>query len=187
MMKKLMTLASSVVLTMAANTASAALFDVQVNLSGTVVGGGGGSQSGTGFGVYDDVTQIMTLFYDARVVANGIFGLGRGTMDQSYKGIFNFSNLTGTNEVLSCTNISGTACSLVPTGPQTLQSVSPINWDLMTFITTSTFTIATTTQNWTITSFQPQAPEVPLPAAAWLFGSAIAGLAGVARRRNQQK
>jgi hypothetical protein len=25
--------------------------------------------------------------------------------------------------------------------------------------------------------------EVPVPAAAWLFGSAIAGLAGIARRR----
>ncbi len=186
-MKKLMTLASSVVLAMAANSSFAALYDVEVNLLGTVSGGGGGTQSGTGFGVYDDVTQIMTLSYDARVVANGLFGLGRGTMDQTYEGIFNFSSLTGTNEVLSCSNVSGSACSFVPDGPQTLQSVSPINWDLLTFVTTSTYTVATTTQNWTITSYQAQAPEVPLPAAAWLFGSALAGLAGVARRRNQQR
>lgn len=33
-------------------------------------------------------------------------------------------------------------------------------------------------------SFNGHAPEVPVPAAAWLFGSGLLGLAGVARRRN---
>lgn len=32
---------------------------------------------------------------------------------------------------------------------------------------------------------RPTTPEVPVPAAAWLFGSGLAGLAGVARRRAQ--
>lgn len=32
-------------------------------------------------------------------------------------------------------------------------------------------------------SFNGQTPEVPVPAAAWLFGSALAGLAGFARSR----
>jgi hypothetical protein len=32
-------------------------------------------------------------------------------------------------------------------------------------------------------SFAGQAPEVPVPAAFWLFGSAVAGLAGLARSR----
>jgi hypothetical protein len=36
------------------------------------------------------------------------------------------------------------------------------------------------TSHYTIT---PQAPEVPVPAAAWLFGSALIGLAGAARGR----
>jgi hypothetical protein len=34
--------------------------------------------------------------------------------------------------------------------------------------------------NW---SFSGQAPEVPVPAAVWLFGSGLAGLAGLARSR----
>lgn len=34
--------------------------------------------------------------------------------------------------------------------------------------------------NW---SFNGQAPEVPVPAAAWLFGSGLMGLAGLARNR----
>jgi len=184
-MNKLMMIATSIFLAMSANSSFAAMYNVEVNLLGSVSGGGGGSQTGSGFGIYDDVTQVMTLSYDATVVANGLFGIGKGTMQQAYEGIFNFSTLKGTNEVLACTNISGSSCNLVPSGPQTLKSVSPINWSLMTFVTTSTFSIATTTQNWTITSFEAQAPEVPIPAAAWLFGSAVVGLAGVARRRNQ--
>ena len=32
-----------------------------------------------------------------------------------------------------------------------------------------------------------QLPPVPLPAAAWLFGSGLAGLAGLARRRSRMK
>lgn len=35
-------------------------------------------------------------------------------------------------------------------------------------------------------SFASNAPEVPLPAAAWLLGSALVGLGGVARRRRAQ-
>lgn len=40
----------------------------------------------------------------------------------------------------------------------------------------------TTTINWQISGNTP-APVIPIPAAAWLFGSGLLGLAGTARRR----
>jgi hypothetical protein len=42
----------------------------------------------------------------------------------------------------------------------------------------------TTTINWTIAGIDP--PAVPVPAAAWLFGSGLLGLAGAARRRSRK-
>lgn len=41
----------------------------------------------------------------------------------------------------------------------------------------------TTTINWNIAGQDP--PAVPVPAAAWLFGSALIGLAGASRRRSR--
>lgn len=41
------------------------------------------------------------------------------------------------------------------------------------------------TANTTTTTFELSGTEVPLPAAAWLFGSGLLGLVGAARRRTQ--
>jgi hypothetical protein len=46
----------------------------------------------------------------------------------------------------------------------------------------SGLTANTTTINWQVSGAVP-APTVPVPAAAWLFGSGLLGLAGTARRR----
>lgn len=43
----------------------------------------------------------------------------------------------------------------------------------------------TTTIGWTIAGIDPPA-DVPVPAAAWLFGSGLIGLAGAARRRSKK-
>ncbi len=180
-MKKLSIIVSSAALALAASSTHATLYNVEVDLDAVVSGGGGGSQTGSGSGVYDDVTEVMTLTSEARVVANGMFGIGAGTMEHEYESEFDFSTNTGTNSLISCVNVSGSACSFTPVGegPEALDSVSDINFDTMQFETVSTFSIATTTQTWTITKFEP----VPVPAAAWMFGSALLGLAGVARRR----
>lgn len=44
----------------------------------------------------------------------------------------------------------------------------------------------TTAINWQIAGTGGPAPEVPVPAAAWLFGSGLIGLAGAARRRSKK-
>lgn len=183
-MKKFATLASSVVLSIAASSSHAALYDVALDLNATVSGGGGGSQTGSAVGTYDDITKIMTLDFSATVVANGFFGIGKGTMNHTGQSIFNFSGTpSGTNEVLTCVDVSGSNCGSVPAGPQALQSVSALSAEAVggTFQSVSVYLIATTTQNWTITAFDAQ--PVPVPAAAWMFGSALLGLTGVARRK----
>jgi hypothetical protein len=52
-----------------------------------------------------------------------------------------------------------------------------------TDISGSGATANTTTINWNIAGIDP--PAVPVPAAAWLFGSGLIGLAGAARRRSK--
>jgi hypothetical protein len=49
----------------------------------------------------------------------------------------------------------------------------------------SSLLLTTTTYAWTIDGIDP--PAVPVPAAAWLFGSALIGLAGASRRRLQAR
>lgn len=44
----------------------------------------------------------------------------------------------------------------------------------------------TTTINWQIAGTNTATPEVPVPAAAWLFGSGLVGLAATARRRSKK-
>lgn len=44
----------------------------------------------------------------------------------------------------------------------------------------------TTAINWQIAGTSSDTPEVPVPAAAWLFGSGLIGLAGAARRRSKK-
>jgi len=47
-------------------------------------------------------------------------------------------------------------------------------------------TANTTKVNWQVSGNGPAAPTVPVPAAAWLFGSGLVGLAGTARRRSKK-
>lgn len=181
-MKKFATLASSVVLSIAASSSYAALYDVELTMTGSISGGGGGSLFGSATGTYDDVTEIMNLTFAQEVTSNGFFGIGQGVADQTGVSVWDFAANTGTNTVNTCVNSSGNSCNQVPVGePQTLQSLTDINFNTMTFTATSFYLVATTTTNWTITSYTPQV--VPVPAAAWLFGSALLGLTGLKRRK----
>lgn len=173
-MKTLATFASSAILAVAASTASAAVVDVTYSLNATITGAGTGSQTGTGVGTYDTATQLLTLTTTYSVSNSGLIS---GSMDQTGQTLVDFSTLTGSNEVLTCNKTSGLfdLCSFVPSGPQPISVTG--TWD--SFVAVSTFSGATTTQNWAVTSVSP----IPVPAAAWLFGSAVMGLVGIGRRR----
>ena len=167
-------LAASASLVLATNLSAAALLDVTATLSAEITGLGSGSQSGTAVGTYDTETQILTLASTYEVVNTGTFS---GSMDQTGETIIDFGSLSGSNEVLTCEKTGGTfnLCSFVPSGPQTLSSVSG-DWE--SFVAVSQYSGATTTQTWTVVG-----SPVPVPAAAWLFATALIGLSGIARRR----
>ena len=178
-MKKITTLASAVVLSMVAGSSFAAVLDVDATLSATITGAGTGTQTGTGTGTYDTATQILSLDTTYRVSNSG---LASGVMDQTGKTIIDFSAMSGSNEVLTCNKVSGflNLCSFVPSGPQALETITG-TWE--SFQAISVYSGATTTQNWEVTSLTPPPSTVPVPASAWLFGSALLGLTGAARRR----
>ncbi len=173
-MKKLATFAAASALALSAGTASAAIIDVTAELSATITGIATGTQTGTGVGTYDTDTQILTLNMEYEV--DTTFGPLQVLQDQTSIVIIDFSAapIGGTNEITSCVD-NGTyaGCAAVPVGQVAFGTVAG-TWEA--FETTGSFAGANTIQNYTISA-------VPVPAAVWLFGSALLGLTGVTRRR----
>ena len=99
------------------------------------------------------------------------------------------SNLSGsTSTITSCTNNGGkpiNGCSSITlNSPQPFDSLSgSITLAGGTVNTAQTNSGATTSGYFTLTGTTTPPPQVPIPAAAWLFGSGLLGLAGTARRR----
>lgn len=93
------------------------------------------------------------------------------------------------------TNIIGKACTSFASASKAWEGLA-LNFvfteDRLSFAGALTATdtsgvgasINTTTVNWQISG--ATTPEVPVPAAAWLFGSSLVGLAGAARRRSKK-
>jgi hypothetical protein len=135
-------------------------------------------------GTLDDSTGAYTLNFanfTAHVdVFSGTYVANIVTVGQVYTGTGN-STVTRTVTSATCTGAK-LICGAQPTAPISgtlafLASGSTISGTLDT---------AQATQGGTATStysFTGSAPEVPVPAAAWLFGSGLLGLAGAARRR----
>jgi hypothetical protein len=138
---------------------------------------------------YDDVTGLLTMsvswFTTAGVLRadTDIIDISAGSTD------------TGLSSWSNCWNIDGSpGCSFATAS---FEGVGQINFglDLGSLVasdpaTSIAFTSITgsgsaqdprTTENWVLTA---NVSAVPVPAAAWLFGSALVGLAGVGRKRN---
>lgn len=174
--------AASVTALMGAQAANAALdFSSTVIVDGPALTlTGGGASSGTGsFGA-------ATLTINSVGTTNtNLAGTATLTTTSIYNGTITGSTFTadgtGSSQIL-CTGSSQT-CGNVAGGAFT-------GGDMFTVDTaTGGSWVATGTQyNGLITTtstsvLTPQGGEVPLPAAAWLFGSALLGLAGVSRKR----
>ncbi|MGI9293586.1 MAG: VPLPA-CTERM sorting domain-containing protein [Pseudomonadales bacterium] len=184
-MKKLATLASASVLMVAAGQASAVAVDVGVLAQVLAIPG---TQTGTGTG---DVTGGVLTYTLSTVVDLGALGTGviasTGTVNSGSPG-------TGTSNVSSCTG-AAIICGQATPGSSPFNAITPDPLNLSETAVT-TFTVAsggpnTSDATWTITPTggtgpgpgPGPGPVIPIPAAAWLFGSALLGLVGVRRRK----
>lgn len=129
-------------------------------------------------GSYDDVAGAGNWHASAN-----LSGLGMGTI--TWDQTFTLNGATGTGVLNAATNCQGNGIACGGIGPEFR---GPIN---------AGGAIVAGLQNWVVTTpnfgsptFAPNltadAPEVPVPAAAWLFGSGLLGLAGTARRRSKK-
>jgi hypothetical protein len=131
-------------------------------------------------------TSTLTASATAFVCEEGNFLMGVGA---SGCGGYNFGG-NGANETTTTWG-PGTAVAQTPggddninTGPRTISSaydgVALVSWDGTTLVLGNTIPLGTIGANeWVFTTINP---AIPVPAAAWLFGSAL-GLLGWARRR----
>lgn len=174
------------------NAAVVATFNVSVDgtinspppqeATGTVTGIGTATLDDSGIlTLYTDATTDMVLFGSVPAVAT----LNTTT---TYSGTLTGNSLawtTGTNVLNSCTPGAngGLICANV-----TLDTPAPAGMDenpMIFDLTLGGITIlhdtgsATAPVTYTLTTMS----AVPVPAAAWLFGSGLIGIAGVARRR----
>ncbi len=172
-MKTIKTFASAAVLTMAAANANAV--PVTVATYGEIIPLPGSTLVGTGTG---DLTGGVLTYALDQVTNLGAYGTAvvssSGTWTDGTPG-------AGTTSILSCTG-AAIACGQVALGPQLPGST--IGALAMSEVAPTVFLspgdgVNVSDLEWTIT---PAA--VPVPAAAWLFGSALLGLAGISRKKH---
>ncbi len=176
----------------AANAATVmASFDVNQNVDstnyfGTELTSPSLPHGGYGGGVlYDDGSLSITAFLDLQT----LFGTHTNTVT-TYT-IPSIPGTTATALVTSCMDMpdnTTAACPSVALKPLSTDGISsgavPDGvGDSFTLVFDGTASGSALTQySFEITSWTPAA-AVPVPAAAWLFGSGLLGLAGAARRR----
>ncbi len=164
----------TLVLATFASTSSAELIYLTLHLNGTISGGGTGIQVGTGHSAYyDTVSEILTVDWLLLETVTAT-GMPEGTSLQQGTSIFDFSTLTSTTQIDSCAVQSGTnICQFLDFTPQ--DGVISGTWE--SFNNAYAYGGANYDQDWFIGT------EVPVPAAAWLFGSALLGLGAMKRAR----
>ena len=169
-MKTVKTFASASVLAMAAASANAV--PVTVATYGEIIPLPGATLVGTGTG---DLSGGVLTYNLEQLTDLGLYGtavvMSTGTWTDGNPG-------TSTTSILSCTG-AAIACGQVALGPQapgvSIGALPMSETDPTVFFSPGDG-VNVSDLEWTIT-------PVPLPAAAWLFGSALVGLAGMGRRR----
>lgn len=175
----------------AANAATIATFNVDVNITssfykplGMELTSPGLPHSGTGTGSLDSdgsISMITNEHLETLIGADVI-------TDAAYV-IPSLGGSNATSDVFGCTNgphdvVNTCASALTPgieyTGGVTAGALPDGAGDSFTLVFDNA--TSTTARTFTLTSWTPTA-VVPVPAAAWLFGSGLLGLAGAVRRR----
>jgi hypothetical protein len=191
------TSAPAVQLTVASNWTFDFTNPAAVSFTGTVV-----------YGDYKTQTQVPSIGIDGRQTftnvvqtVSGVGSYNEATNTFTFTKALDARNAGGasvqTQTSSTCANgktsILGKVCDSFATASKAwegLQLTFVFSEDRLNFAgalkatdtSGASLSINTTTINWQISGSTP-APEVPVPAAAWLFGSALLGLAGTARRR----
>ena len=176
-MKKLNTILAVSALAVVSAQASAATWSVTGtgSLTGQTSTLPNSTYSYSGGGTDDGTTISLTIVQE---ITNSL-GLSSITSDIS----FDMVSGAGSSEVTACTG-SPYVCApgIVGTiGPYQTQNqvgtgAPEITWDQILVIDTGFVGLADSNSSFV-------ASAVPVPAAAWLFGSALVGLAGIGRRR----
>jgi hypothetical protein len=115
-------------------------------------------------------------------VFNGTYVADIATVGQIYSGTGN-STVTHSATSVTCTG-SAVICNSQPTGPISGTLAFSVSGSTIsgTLNTSQDTAGGASTATYSFTG-SATAPAVPVPAAAWLFGSGILGLAGATRRR----
>lgn len=141
----------------------------------------GVNQAVSGTGTWVDATHLTYTFFNATVNGGGA----------------SVQTQTSASCANGATSVVGKVCSAFEGASPaweglTLDFVFADDYSSFTGALTATDTSGsgltrnTTTINWQIAGTRTDTPEVPVPAAAWLFGSGLVGLAAAARRRGRK-
>lgn len=194
-MKKLVTTLALSAMATISNAAVVATFDVSQSglvtdpqAAGTITGTGTATLDDSGIFTMESSSTTDLLIYGS---VQGVATLDASTIVNGSLSGSSFSVTSGTQTVTACTEgvNGGLICGGAPVGDELPFAFdqNPLVFDLsavgaITELTTNAADPGNaSTYSFTVTSIV--APEVPVPAAAWLFGSALLGLAGVGRRR----
>lgn len=171
----------------AASAATIATFNLNVNIDSTLYGpmdivDQTGAHGGTGTGSLDSDGSISMITNEHLQTI-----MGTNTITDATYTIPSLGGSDASSHVFACQDVAPVAVAACPSvilnpdflGGVTAGAVPDGVGDSFTL----TFSGASVTQRtFTLTSWEPAA-VVPVPAAAWLFGSGLLGLAGAARRR----
>jgi hypothetical protein len=204
-MKKLNSVLAASALALVAAQSQAALLDITVTSTNVTTGATNGNLVSVGTGTLDDVTGTATwqttsiaqtylgpngtlpLATSAEIVTDNTFqftGLNSGILTQVTAGC--------TEQGVLFADYFFATCTANPVGTTSSYGTGIPNFDIsaidtagpITFTTSGTAGAGQVALNASYSIAVTGGPSpVPVPAAAWLFGSALVGLAGIGRKR----
>ena len=203
-MKKVYSLLAVSALTLAATQASAAVYNITIDFNTVTTSSdfslnGGVSTAVPGTGTMDVSTGIGSATLDI-VSAQNFFG-NAAVADIGIVVDFSAAANSGTQTRTSCVDTTGTLNCNGPASPPLnvalpLAGLASNDWDgtegtgdAITFVIDSTQPNPITggdiyNNGSLVITIGTEVSAVPVPAAAWLFGSALVGLAGIGRKRS---
>jgi hypothetical protein len=175
-------------LTADAGTVGGAAFAGPTPVSTTEMTGWNISSTGASTGTFECVEGTFGATVGASICGNYTFGgLAKSVDESSYNTTTGITTIGG-DDVAGGANIAGndywgqSINDLQFPGVIFNPALGVFGTDYLSF-TTRTCTKDGCTGDGSTLTFLSTAPEVPVPAAAWLFGSALIGLAGIGRKR----